>query len=418
MKKRGYLVLGLCLAVSAVLVSASARAQGAREEIKVEILDTPLRMAAPSEYPPWEVLPDEAGDDAGAPPHEWPQPSQAPLRMEYRYVATFRAPVPGIGASEPVVLSRRQRGRISNILLRALKKVPRDQLPSEDTRQSLVTQFRYAIQYRPVGEHIIIAEVETEEGMERGTEVRSIVAPVVEFRVLAATAQRAEELARLVVLVYNEGYAGYFPKEHARRHEQAKARRPEIKRALETARQRLDDVQRRLNELPRIDADAVAALETKKWLLSVDIAGTKARIEAIDRLQADDPAIRQGLRVPTRYDEFRIPAHLDLADFKARYQEVKRLLELAERREALMPEHNEAKKQVEEAESAEAKNEQAIVDYGKRAQSFLYEPLRVVHNTITVQPIEWEETSEGTPAMFEAAREFGAGAPREGRDSR
>jgi len=354
---------GLFIVMIMTLGVAASTAFAAQKEAKVKILETPYVLEKPT------------GDT---------------LIVESRYVAIVRGLAPALGdgyapRSAPMrgpqsSTYARRGGPLANMV----DSTPPDDLPSEDIRRFLSTQYGQAIRYRalnlqpkpPAGEH------PTDEERRKAREEC-----VHEYRILTSTPRRAEELARALILVYNttqdkEKQAALEILEGL------KKELPELKSARDKARASYDALRSRLNDLPEIRPETVSALETKKWLLAVDCAGAKTKQSAVQKLMLESGELSDAAR--EQLEEIRITVHIELAGIVARQEKVHEILKIAQDRAELLPKYEAAEIRLKNARTELEKHEQRTENYTQFLESSIFDHFKVENNTILIQPIQWQ----------------------------
>jgi hypothetical protein len=208
-----------------------------------------------------------------------------------------------------------------------------------------------------------------------------------EVRILAPSPEKAEQWARALILVYNTGWAEPGRAEAQRL---LKSRRAELERILpqvQEARAKLKEAQESLERFPDIDKDAQAALRSKRWSLVVDIAGVKARVDAIsDMLHEKYPSSP----IPPELATLQIAASVDFADLGARLKTTDMLLEQGAERAKLEPEFHKRKQELGAFQGHKDRLEADIVECEQLLSGPALAPLSIEGGKVTIQPITWQ----------------------------
>jgi hypothetical protein len=344
----------------ALMVSAAFAVQK-EAEVKVKVLETPYVLEKPT------------GDT---------------LIVESTYIGIVRGLAPAFGDGSYVTDPKNLRNSLANMV----EATPREDLPSEDIRRFLSTQGGQAIRYRGLtleSAPASAARVRPFQARQTPEESRKAREECVhEFHILASTPGRVEELARALILVYNASLDKEKQGELAIL-EGHKKNLPALKSAVDKAQTSYDPLRSRLENLEEIRPETVSALETKKWLLAVDLAGAKTKKDAVQELMKESGELSQAAR--EQLEEIRITVHIELAGIVARQAKVDEILKISQDRAELLPKHDAAKRRLKGAQSEFDKCERLIKSYAQAVEdSIYYDHFKVENNTILVQPIQWQ----------------------------
>jgi chromosome segregation ATPase len=206
--------------------------------------------------------------------------------------------------------------------------------------------------------------------------------------VAAASVEQAKELARALVTIYNVGYVRFERQELLKALEEAKEKLAKLAPELEKAQDQAKRDQEATNALPDIPEQTINDLKTRRWLLDVDLAGVRARVEAAQKLSAE---LKGDAAKTARYEQTEViktTAQIDLADLLARQERVTVILaDAVKRAEAAHRLRTSAGR----VDGFKAEMDQ-VKDYARAMQdpfeSPVLKPLEVI-GKITIQPITW-----------------------------
>lgn len=108
-----------------------------------------------------------------------------------------------------------------------------------------------------------------------------------EFRILAPTAERAEELARALVTAYNAHMQWLRQETQGRLKEQQEEHLPELVLALRKATADREKINERLKKCEPMPKQVYEELKTRDWTLRVETAGVRGRLEAARKIAAE-----------------------------------------------------------------------------------------------------------------------------------
>ncbi len=352
---------------------------------------------------------------------------EAILMESLKYVAVLRAELP---AGERAV----------GLLAHLVQDTPKEALPSEEIRSFLETQDGRAIRITPIsGPEPLRPSGLDERGAGPVPSPRLAPQPygpthggtVVPFRrpvlpspqvylpapawpeqerlyqivVLAPSEQRARQLVRAMIVAYDYGWS-YA--ERRRWLDSAKAeedRLPPLRAELEKAKKALEEVQAKMDKLPDIVPEALAALRSEKWMLEVKQSGVQARAEAAQKLLAKPQTEGQ-------MDQLRailILAQIDLGEVLARREKVEQLIQLGTQRQRLLPERDRAQKAVTGRADELMALERQVAACRQAAEDKMYAPLRPL-GEVKIHPVKLVKVQvpgPGIPSGYPIPRSYG-----------
>lgn len=212
-------------------------------------------------------------------------------------------------------------------------------------------------------------------------------APVHEFLILAPSEERARQLVRALIVVYNHGWAYPRRKDALQAFENEKARLPELQAHLAEAEKRLADIQAKVDRHEDIGEEGLSALKSEKWLLEVKLAGVKARLKAVGRLAG--PGQGRGDEYHVQLATIRLTTEIDLADLLARMGRADQLIVSATKRQRLERELQQAHHPVAEGRHGVERCENSIAGNEQNAKSELYAPFKLLDEAVPIHPIKW-----------------------------
>ncbi len=274
---------------------------------------------------------------------------------------------------------RSEQGSLTNVrnIVEYSRKIPRKQRPSKDTL-SILTRS-HSVQQVPK---------ELPDGS------MATVVPVagglrVEYNVFAPTAEQAQELVEAVLLLIDYGFS--YPKNQA--YEEVRGvyqqRLLEQRGKLKQAQDELPGYEKQLDEVKaftNIDAKSLADFRTQQWLISVDVIGINARIEACDKiLQKDSPELSAVGR--EEVETAKIRAEIELVGLAARKKAIENIIEKGQRYVELAAKVKEARETIQTLTPRIEKTERLVAQYERAVKEKM--PFAKV-GPIKIQRIRWE----------------------------
>ena len=257
-----------------------------------------------------------------------------PELLEQRYVATFQLVGPrrlrvtafGSIAREAIMgyAAARDRHKVllfggskpsAAMLESALDEIPKERLPSEEVVSLL----------RMVGPPCLRRSY---VHFDPGTEDDKYL---IQFTILAPTPERAKELAQGVLSFYDFGVFYPLQREALAVKEAYQKRLAEDRAGLKNARDELaglDNQLEGLKEFEDITREALANFITQQRLISVDIQGVKARIEACNKILGSMHIVKRGLTPSpvAQLETLKITAEIELVGLAARKEALEEIV--------------------------------------------------------------------------------------------
>jgi hypothetical protein len=209
--------------------------------------------------------------------------------------------------------------------------------------------------------------------------------------ICAPTAERAEELVHGLFAMLDYGLC--YPTQR-----QWLLKKPSAEQELADRRAKLAEEQakvaqlekeyEKLDEFKDLDKATLSGLVTQQRLITVDIAGAKAQIEACNGLLKRSPHEEAIYRVREEIETLKITAEIELVGLTARKNAIDQIVQNGQRRAALGSEMSQAHNRMRrysELEVSELERAVAIYEALRKA----YEPFPV-RGKITIHPIKWE----------------------------
>lgn len=309
-----------------------------------------------------------------------------PKLLEQRYVAVFRLLFPfpsGKGYSAlsndiedlyeaSIVLSPRSREAFEEVV----GGVPPGRLPSADIVSALTAE---------AGRHL-----QRSGGTDFATE--SLRYFIVDYKVLAPTAERARELTEGLLSLYDHGLSYPIQQSFLRLRQERERLLPEKRAELEKARQGAADVQeqlKRLDEFADLGEQALTNLTTQRRLIAVDLAGVQARIDACSEILATAKTAGYASQV----EILQVTAQIELVGLKAKESYINAIVEKGRERQELSHKGRAAQMIVRRSEDRVSSVEASMAEYEAERKRFM--PFRVEGGRIAVHAIRWQPAAEG-----------------------
>jgi hypothetical protein len=205
---------------------------------------------------------------------------------------------------------------------------------------------------------------------------------IYEFKFVAPTPDRAETLAKTFIRLYNLLVVEPQRLKEIESIKIEKQRQPQLIARVENAQKQVENLQSQLKQYPLVLPETINTLETQKWLVSVDLAGVRAKIEAIKLLKSKNSGA-----AGDKLADSMIVAQIELSDFLARQDKIESILTFSEKRNRVLIELEHAGHELNEAAPIQKAGEQKIKDRTHNLDTWYFQPLKPIDNTITVQPI-------------------------------
>lgn len=209
------------------------------------------------------------------------------------------------------------------------------------------------------------------------------------FEILAPTEDKARGLASTLLVLFDQGLTRQF-QIHLHKSKRAaeghlEKRRKELKEAEEESGQ----LQKQLETPVVVALDSLVELRTQCHLLSVDLAGAKARVLAAERFLEMKTALRQGRE---HVENLKITAEIELAGLAARQQALDLLIKAGEERVDLQNRAKLSRRRVAEAEHWVAQYEEALSNADEAIE--LLRPFRLHGGKVVIRPVKWSAAPE------------------------
>jgi len=204
------------------------------------------------------------------------------------------------------------------------------------------------------------------------------------FEILAPTEEKARGLASTLLVLFDQGLTRQF-QIHMHKSKRAAEGHLEVKRKeLKEADRESGQLQKQLETPVVVDLDSLAELRTQRHLLSVDLAGAKARVLAAERFLEMKTALRQGRE---HVENLKITAEIELAGLAARQQALDSLIKTGEERVDLQNRAKLSRRRVDEAEHWVAQYEEALSNADEAIE--LLGPFRLRDGKVVIRPVKW-----------------------------
>jgi hypothetical protein len=205
----------------------------------------------------------------------------------------------------------------------ALKQMPRERVPSDEVMSQLTELLaRGSSSFR----RSVAPAASEQEGKDMA---------VFHFEILAPTPERAKELVQALLAFYD--YAVFYPLQKDALAVKAayQKRLEEDRAALKEAQSSLPALEKQLAELKEyadITPEALAQFTTQQRLISVDMQGVKARIDACNKILAGVP---RPSRRSEQLETLKITAEIELVGLAARKEALEKIVEKGQERKEL-----------------------------------------------------------------------------------
>ncbi len=261
--------------------------------------------------------------------------------------------------------------------LQLSRKVPQKQRPSKNTLSIL----RNRLHVRPVSKELPDGRMATVVPVPGGASV--------EYNVFAFTAEEAQELVEAILLLFDYGFSQPKYQEYEKRRDFFQGMVLQRQGKLKQAQDELPGYEQQLEEVKAfrdIDAKSLADFRTQRWLISADLIGIQARIEACERiLQKDSPRFSTVTREEA--ETAKIRAEIELVGLAARRKAIEEMAEKGQRYAELAAKAKEARGMIQHYPPLIKKEEGRLAEYERAVKEKM--PFAKV-GPIKIQPIRWE----------------------------
>lgn len=212
---------------------------------------------------------------------------------------------------------------------------------------------------------------------------------VCEIALLAQTVEQAKQLARGLIAAYDVGWTEHERQNLLHAIEQNKRELAQLQPRLDEAAKLRKTLTDKAEKFPDIPQKTIDELKTKGWLLEVELAGVRARIDAGEKLWKGLTKITREMH--SGIELGKIAAQIDMAGLLGQRQRVKKLLEEAEGRKAAYWKLEKHERRFGPIRGRKLELEDNTGSAQETLASDLFKPLEVVGNRATIQPIRWPE---------------------------
>jgi len=273
-------------------------------------------------------------------------------------------------------------------LLRSFtQETPKDRLPSHDLVEALTVRTPlYMRDYRrSVG---LVRDASKPGG--------SNIDATISFRVLAPTSERAKELTRAVLTLFDYGFS-YPVQRHWLLMKQERLKDLPTKRVslsqVEEELRRCEEELEAFAEYEDVSAEALNGLITQQRLISVDLSGVRARIGACTKILADRANVSENQ--VDQVELIKITAEIELVGLEAQESSIDQIVEKAGQRRKLSDEFAAVQKKVTLAERDIGRSQDHIEGYESARKQFM--PLPIKGGVLPIHPIQWKPAREENP---------------------
>jgi hypothetical protein len=323
---------------------------------------------------------------------EQPMPFSAadPELLEQRYVATFQL----VGASRPrlavfgslapgatdgyraavdnhgFLLSSRPARMTGLVRKSVLTEMPQERLPSEDVVALLAKQGSLYFGCSPRSDP-------------EGTDDKWTI----HFSIVAPTPERAKELVQGVLSFYD--YGVFYPlqkgaltlkRAYEKRLEEDRASLKEVEAGLPALEKQLEG----LEEYADITSEALVSFVTQQRLISVDMRGVKARIDACNKILAGIPSQS---RRREQLETLKITAEIELVGLAARKEAIEEIVKKGGQRKELSGKLAQANAKVGSLEGEVSSILAGITHYEAELKNCM--PYPVKDGKVVIRRIKW-----------------------------
>ncbi len=206
------------------------------------------------------------------------------------------------------------------------------------------------------------------------------------YLVLGRDVQSVESMARTLLALYDHELCGTVQESHIAQMLLSQKEILDARKLLSEQQAKLDAVNQRLGQYEYVNPDTIADLNTQQRLITVDLAGVKARIDACTRiLQRDDV---RGRNIAEQVESIKITAEIELVGLAARKQAIDEIIRRASERQDLSAQRDVEKVALRQLAGTIESQQKSIAKAEFARQQFLPFPLQ--NNSVTIHELKWE----------------------------
>jgi hypothetical protein len=207
-----------------------------------------------------------------------------------------------------------------------------------------------------------------------------------EFRILAPSPERAAELAQTLVQLFDEGLTAPIQQFIPQQIQAAKKKIQNSKSARAKAQKEQAEYKKKLEASEEeISRDELSSLKTQRRLLSVDLAGVKARIGAAAKILTQRNQL--GTSRIEQVENIKITAEIELAGLVARQKTLDEIIQSARQRIEFKEKAQRAGEMVGSWKIAIRTLQSRVRNYEAMIQQ--YGPFQLPDGKVVIRPIQW-----------------------------
>jgi hypothetical protein len=207
------------------------------------------------------------------------------------------------------------------------------------------------------------------------------------YQVFAPTAEEAEQRARAIIQLYDNGLwremRNYALQKGQQSLEDARAQLPELAKQQEASRKE----EELLAKQTEITPDILAQLKAQKIMVAVELAGLNARVKACDAMLAD--ARKLELNALQSVSDMKVKAEIERVGTKERLDQINTFVAEGDNRLAAQFRLSVSGSKISGIRSGIYRSTRTAERYSELYD--LYAPFALVDDQIKVSPIEWTQ---------------------------
>jgi hypothetical protein len=205
------------------------------------------------------------------------------------------------------------------------------------------------------------------------------------LRLLATSPEQAEERARALLSILDQGFSRPLQVALFRERIQQCDRLREAREKLELARKSRQNLDAKLKDYEEFTPDMLAGLRVQQLQLEVDLAGVKARIATCEKLLTKMAEFER--RKPI--EDAKIAAEIELSGFEARRAKSAEFVTKLKERNEITSRRDLAKNEIGTLGSLVNESTREIQLIDEEIEAF--GPVRLVDDRVTIHPLEWTQ---------------------------
>ncbi len=206
------------------------------------------------------------------------------------------------------------------------------------------------------------------------------------FHIPALTAEDAQQRAETLIHLFDYGLTLPILKHLQALKLDEEAKLLEVENVAAKAQETIDAISKELEETQVMSAEVLTALTTQQRLLTIDLAGTKARMFAAAKMLTRGDLTQSRIE---HIENIKITSEIEMAGLAERLRLLDEIIGQARQRLQVSKNMGNAKMQIASNTMSKRRLEQLIAKYVEAID--LLKPFPLVDDKVVIQPLQWTE---------------------------